>query len=207
MNKPLEKKDGKIFIVSGPSGAGKSTLCKKVVDFFHDLMFSVSYTTRKPRPGEKDGIEYRFIDNEKFEEMVKKDEFAEYAAVHGKKYGTSWKDLNGTLSRGIDTILDIDVQGAEKLRKKFERGVYIFVLPPSIGACLERLGKRGDTGPQDMEKRLNTAREEIKTAPSYEYIIINDDLEGAFGKLKSIIIAERSKKEEMLGTLSRLFNI
>jgi len=170
-------------------------------------MFSVSYTTRKPRPGEKDGVEYRFIDNEKFEEMVKKDEFAEYAAVHGKKYGTSWKDLNGTLSRGIDTILDIDVQGAEKLRKKFERGVYIFVLPPSIGACLERLGKRGDTGPQDMEKRLNTAMEEIKTAPSYEYIIINDDLEGAFGKLKSIIIAERSKKEEMLGTLSRLFNI
>ena len=207
MNKPLEKKNGKIFIVSGPSGAGKSTLCKKVVDFFHDLQFSVSYTTRKPRPGEKDGVEYRFIDDGKFEEMVKKDEFAEYAVVHGKKYGTGWKDLNGTLSRGMDTILDIDVQGAEKLRKKFERGVYIFVLPPSIGACLERLGKRGDTGPQDMEKRLNTAREEIKTAPSYEYIIINDDLEGAFGKLKSIIIAERSKKEEMLGALSRLFNI
>lgn len=196
---------GMIFIVSAPSGAGKTTLCRKAVDFFPDLRHSISYTTRQPRPGEINGMDYWFVDNATFDRMVENDEFLEYASVFGRRYGTSRIDLEGMLSRGLDVILDIDVQGAEKARKRLNNGVYIFILPPSVEACEERLKSRGQDDPEEIKKRLKIALDEIKNAPRYEYIIINDVLENAFEKLKSIIISEKSKSKRMLFSVREIF--
>ncbi len=200
-----ERARGRSFIVSAPSGTGKTTLCKKAVDFFPDLRHSVSYTTRQPRPGEINGVDYWFVDEPAFDRMVERNEFLEYASVFGKKYGTSRKDLEGMLSRGLDVILDIDVQGAEKVMKTLTEGVYIFILPPSIEACEERLMLRGKDGPEEIKKRLKIAIDEIKKASGYEYIIINNELEQAFEKLKSIIISEKSKSKRMLKTVKEIF--
>lgn len=203
----MMKKTGKLFIVSGPSGAGKSTLCKNAVEHFGDLIFSISCTTRRPRPGERDGKDYRFVGEQRFRNMIKRGEFLEYATVHGNLYGTGRKDVEKAFSKGSDVLLDIDVQGADNIRKKTDRGVYIFVLPPSMDASVERLSKRGDIPSAEMEKRLEAARKEVRKMKSYDYIIINKDLEGAFERLKAIITAERSKKEAMMGEVRRLFKI
>ncbi|MBI5644208.1 MAG: guanylate kinase [Deltaproteobacteria bacterium] len=193
------------FIVSAPSGAGKTTLCKMAVDFFPDLRHSISYTTRKPRPGEVDGVDYKFIDDAVFDKMVESGEFLEYAGVYGKRYGTSGKDLEALLDQGLSVILEIDVQGADKVRPVLKNGVDIFILPPSIEACADRLRSRGKDTPVEIEKRLKIAEDEIKKAPEYDYIIVNDDLEEAFEKFKSIITAEKAKTERMLGAVERLF--
>src|SRR3989304_782977 len=129
---------GMLFIVSGPSGAGKSTLSQKAVEFFEDMGFSVSYTTRPPRPGEIDGVDYNFVADSRFDSMVEKGEFLEYAAVHGKKYGTAAKDLEELL-KTRDVLLDIDVQGAEQISSRRKGGVYIFILPPSMKGLRARL--------------------------------------------------------------------
>lgn len=196
---------GVVFIVSAPSGTGKTTLCRKAVDFFPNLRHSISYTTRQPRPGEINGVDYWFVDDAAFDRMVENDEFLEFASVFGRRYGTSRKDLEGMLSRGLDVILDIDVQGAEKAKKRLDNGVYVFILPPSIEACEERLRSRGKDRPEEIKKRLKISLDEIKSAPLYEYVIINDDLESAFEKLKSIIISERSKSKRMLFSVRAIF--
>jgi guanylate kinase len=196
---------GIIFIVSAPSGTGKTTLCRKAVDFFPNLRHSISYTTRSPRPGEINGVDYWFVDDAAFDRMVENDEFLEYASVFGRRYGTSRKDLEEMLSGGLDVILDIDVQGAEKARKRLNNGVYVFILPPSIEACEERLRSRGKDRPEEIKKRLKISLDEIKNAPLYEYIIINDVLDSAFEKLKSIIISERSKTKRMLSSIREIF--
>ncbi len=186
------------FIVSAPSGAGKTTLCKKAVAFFRDLRQSISYTTRKPREGEIDGVDYRFVNNAAFDSMVKKGEFLEHAEVYGRKYGTSRKDLKNILDEGLSVILEIDVQGAESVRKKLKGGVYIFILPPSLASSGERLKARGKDSAEEIKKRLKIAVGEIKLAPRYDYIIINDDLDEAFERFKSIISAEKSKSRRMM---------
>lgn len=193
------------FIVSAPSGAGKTTLCKMAVAFFPGLRHSISYTTRPPRAGEVDGEDYRFVDDAGFDRMVESGEFLEYAGVHGKRYGTSRKDLSGLLDGGTDVILDIDVQGAEKVRGRLSGGVYIFILPPSVQACEERLRSRGKDSPEEIKKRLRIALDEIKKAPEYQYIIINDNLTAAFEKLKSILIAEKAASRRMMPRVAELF--
>jgi guanylate kinase len=195
------------FIVSAPSGAGKTTLCKMAVDFFPDLRHSISYTTRSPRDGEVDGVDYHFVDEAAFERMAARGEFLEHAGVHGKRYGTSRKDLETVTNSGLDIILDIDVQGAEKIRKNLDGGVYIFILPPSIEECERRLHLRAKDSSEEIEKRLKIALEEIKKAPCYEYIIINDGLEEAFDKLKSVIVAERARSGRMKERVSGLFDV
>lgn len=192
------------FIVSAPSGAGKTTLCNMAVDFFTDLRHSISYTTRAPRDGETDGVEYRFVDDAAFDDMIRAGEFLEYADVHGKKYGTSGKDLELILAKG-NAILDIDVQGAEKVRSRLKGGVYIFIVPPSIEECERRLHTRAKDSREEINRRLQAALDEIKRASEYEYIIINDDLNASFEKLKSIIIAEQTKKDRIIGKVKELF--
>ena len=196
---------GIAFIVSAPSGAGKTTLCKMAVDFFQDLRHSISYTTRQPRPGEINGVDYWFVDERTFDNMIGNGEFLEYASVFGRRYGTSRIDLERMLSGGLNVILDIDVQGAGNARKVLDNGVYIFILPPSVKACEERLKLRGKDDPEEIKKRLKIALDEIKQAPQYEYIIINDVLDNAFEKLKSIIISERSKSKIMMRSVSKIF--
>ena len=193
------------FIVSAPSGAGKTTLCKRAVDFFEDLRHSISYTTRKPRPGETDGVEYRFIDDAAFDAMTERGEFIEYAGVYGKRYGTSGKDLEALLTSGCDVILEIDVQGAVRVREALDDTVSIFILPPSIEACEKRLVSRGKDSPEEIRKRLEIAEEEIRQSTGYDYIIINDDLEQAFWKMKSIIVSEKARAFRMMGLVEGLF--
>lgn len=193
------------FIVSAPSGAGKTTLCKKAVDFFPDLRHSISYTTRKPRIGEVNGVDYWFIEDRVFDEMIARGEFLEYAGVYGKRYGTSKKDLDNLLLEGLSVILEIDVQGADQIRKRLPGAIGVFILPPSIEACRVRLKQRGKDSPEEIEKRLKIAVEEIKKAALYDYIIINDDLEAAFEHFKSVIAAEKARTPRMLEKIAGLF--
>ncbi|MFN3479161.1 MAG: guanylate kinase [Thermodesulfovibrionales bacterium] len=188
---------GNIFIISAPSGAGKTTLCKEVVKLLPNLRFSVSYTTRQPRDGEINGEDYNFIDEKRFREMIADGAFAEWAEVHGNYYGTSKEALNAIIESGQDVILDIDVQGAAQIKKNIEGGVYIFVLPPSIEELRRRLDIRGQNPPEEIQKRLKRAVEEIKEYKNYDYVIVNDIFAEALTALKSIIIAEGKRVKKI----------
>jgi guanylate kinase len=186
------KNRGSLFIVSAPSGTGKTTLCKKLVSSLPDLKFSVSYTTRHPRPGEVNNRDYTFISRNEFMSMVDKKEFMEWAEIHGELYGTSKKRFEELINSGIDVILDINTQGAMQLKKKYGEGTYIFVLPPSIEVLRERLEKRMTDSKEEIEKRLKIAAVEIKSYYTYDYVIINNVLEDALKELEAIIISHRA---------------
>lgn len=196
---------GIAYIISAPSGAGKTTLCRMAAAHFPEVRNSVSYTTRKPRPGEVDGRDYWFVEDEAFDRMVDSGEFLEYAGVYGRRYGTSKKDLEALLDQGWSVILEIDVQGAARVRQALKGGVYIFILPPSLEACEKRLIARGKDSPEDIKKRLKIAEEEIKKAPSYDYLIVNDELDRAFEVLKSVMTAQKAATSRMEGRLRELF--
>jgi guanylate kinase len=187
-----KKTRGHLFIVSAPSGTGKTTLCKKLVSVLPNLTFSVSYTTRQKRQGEINNRDYTFINRDEFSLMLDKEEFIEWAEIHGELYGTSKKRIEKLLRAGIDVILDIDTQGATKLKKKYKKGVYIFVLPPSMEILRKRLEKRMTDSKEDIEKRLKGAVFEIKNYNKYDYVIINDKLLNALKELEAIIISHRS---------------
>lgn len=191
------KNKGILFVVSGPSGAGKTTLYRKAASSLPNLKHSVSYTTRRPRPGEVNDRDYTFINRDEFKGMIDRAEFAEWAEIHGKLYGTSKKRLEETMDSGIDAILDIDVQGAEQLKKKYQGGVYIFVLPPSLDALGERLQKRMVNSKEEIEKRLKVAAKEIKRYREYDYVIVNNILEDALKELSAIIISKRVSTERV----------
>lgn len=184
---------GLLFVVSAPSGAGKTTLCKEVVSSVPGLWHSVSYTTRKPRPGEQDGREYRFVDEKAFQDMVQRNEFVEWAQVHGHFYGTPRTMLSDKLESGSDVLLEIDVQGAKQVRKKHADAVFIFILPPSLEALESRLAERGGDTPDEIQRRMQKAREEVWSYREYYYIVINADFKQACKELESIIFAERTK--------------
>ena len=184
-------------MVSGPSGAGKTTLYRKAASSLPNLKHSVSYTTRRPRPGEVNDRDYTFINRDEFKGMIDRAEFAEWAEIHGKLYGTSKKRLEETMDSGIDAILDIDVQGAEQLKKKYQGGVYIFVLPPSLEVLGKRLQKRMVNSKEEIEKRLKVAAKEIKRYREYDYVIVNNILEDALKELSAIIISKRVSTERV----------
>lgn len=190
-----KKSKGSLFIVSAPSGAGKTTLCKKIISRVPNLKFSVSYTTRQPRPGEVNNKDYTFVSRKEFRSMIERDEFLEWAEVHGELYGTFKKRVQDLLLSGNDVILDIDTQGAMKLKKKTKEAVFIFILPPSLDILNERLEKRMTDSPKALKKRLERAIYEIKTYSKYDYVIINDIFKDAIRQLEAIIIAQRVKSE------------
>jgi len=192
-----KKSRGALFIVSAPSGAGKTTLCRELVASLEDLSFSVSYTTRQPRPGEVNNRDYTFVGREEFLSMITRDEFIEWAEVHGALYGTSKKRLDDIMDSGADVVLDIDTQGAMQIRKKYQEGTYIFVLPPSMEILRQRLEKRMTDSEEAIQKRLRTSVSEIRTYLEYDYVIINDIFESALKKFKAIIIAHRVKTERI----------
>lgn len=194
---------GLLFIVSAPSGAGKTTLCRMAVDFFPKMEHSVSYTTRGPRENERDGEDYNFVSSSTFQEMLERGEFLEWAEVHGYLYGTSKDDLERLLKKGYDVMLDIDVQGAKQIKSKGKEGVYIFISPPSLDLCRERLKIRGVDSEEEIRKRLNNAKRELAEAIWYDYIIINNSLDDAFDRLKSIIVAEKSRAFRMKAYLPK----
>jgi len=184
---------GLLIILSAPSGAGKSTLISLLKRDFPSLEFSISYTTRKPRPGEIHGRDYFFVSETEFLQLRDNAFFAEWAKVHAHYYGTPKNQVLESLQKGKDIIFDIDVQGAKQVRANLKKGVFIFIFPPSLKELKNRLQKRQTDDPQTIELRLKNAIEEIKEAHFFDYWIINDKLEQAYSQLKSIIIAEKLK--------------
>ncbi|GMV51600.1 MAG: hypothetical protein AMXMBFR67_31430 [Nitrospira sp.] len=196
-DKSAPARRGILFVISAPSGAGKTTLCKQLATKVPGLWHSVSYTTRKPRPGEVDGQDYYFLDEASFRQMIDRNEFIEWAHVYGNLYGTPRKMLADKMEQGIDVLLEIDVQGARSVKKKFEDAVYIFILPPSFDALRTRLQTRAGDAPEEIQRRLQKAKEEVWSYREYYYIVRNDDLKQSLKELESIFLAERTKTKRL----------
>ena len=184
---------GTLFVVSSPSGGGKGTLIRHVLDVVENLSYSVSYTTRAPRQSEVDGREYFFVSREIFDEMVAAGEFLEWACVHGNFYGTSKEQILKETAAGADIILELDVQGAASVRQLLMDSVSIFILPPSYEVLRQRLILRGTDSPDELEVRLRNAPHELNQYSSFDYVIINDEIDRAAAQLASIIYAERAR--------------
>ena len=186
---------GNLFIVSSPSGGGKGTLIREVLKDVANLSYSVSYTTRAMRAGEVHGESYFFVSEKEFKTLIEEDEFLEYAEVHGNFYGTARAQVETETVAGNDIILEIDVQGAEIVRKKVERSVNIFILPPSYETLKNRLVKRRTESESDLRTRLNNASKEVKEYVNFDYVVINDDREIAADEMRSIFRGERLRSD------------
>lgn len=188
---------GKLLVVSAPSGAGKTSLCNILLDAHENIKYSVSYTTRDPRPDEKNGIDYFFVNEAEFKKMIDHEEFIEWAFVHGNYYGTSKTVIENALDAGQDILLDIDPQGARQLKNKLGYGVYIFIVAPSIDDLEKRLRNRRTETEEKLKLRLENARKEIEHFKDYDYIIVNDDIDRSFKDFESIYIAEHLRSEDI----------
>lgn len=198
---PLQKpliRPGLLVVVSSPSGTGKTTLCRKLLSEYSELRFSVSCTTRKPRPGERDGVDYHFIDDDTFDRMVEANDFAEWAHVHGNRYGTTATAVREALSDGRDVLFDVDYQGGRQIKAKFyTEAVLVFLLPPSLEELARRLRNRATEAPEAIERRLKKAHEELKHYGLYDYLIVNDQLERAYDQLRAVYLAAQCEIQRM----------
>jgi guanylate kinase len=189
-----------VFVITGPSGCGKSTLIKRVRRAVGGLGFSVSHTTRAPRPSEKDGVDYHFVSERVFARMVKARKFLEHARVHGNLYGTSRAEVEAKGRRG-DVLLDIDVQGARQVRARVPGASLIFIMPPVAAELRRRLRGRREDSPEAVRRRLKNARAEVRTYAEFDYVVVNDDLDRAVAELKTVIAAARHRPDAMAATL------
>lgn len=199
----MEQK-GVLFIVCGPSGVGKSTLCDRLLDEFERIQFSVSYTTRAPREGEIDGEDYHFVDDETFDEMVESNRFAEWAKVHGNKYGTSFDVIESAWDDDRDLLFDIDYQGARQLKESYPDSTGVFIIPPDMRALEDRLRGRDKDSKAVIERRIHNAREELAQYELFEFIVENDELERAYDVLSSIYVAARHRRHLQADRIERL---
>jgi len=183
----MKKSKGRLFVISSPSGGGKTTVIKELIKRSSDLYYSVSATTRSPRKGERDGIDYFFLGEETFFQKIEQEAFVEWAKVHGEYYGTLWSQIERCLKEGKRVLLDMDVQGGLNLKKTRSDAVLIFLLPPSMELLEKRLLERGTESHEDLTKRLRTARKEMKIADEYDFQVINDKLEDTVEELRAII--------------------
>jgi guanylate kinase len=193
---------GLLFIVAAPSGAGKTSLCKALLQRLSEegqkeLRWSCSYTTRKPRAGEVHGVDYFFVDDAAFDRMVGEDGFAEWAHVHGKRYGTGRSYLEEAAAQGIDLLVEIDIQGARSLKARRPDAVFVFILPPDWPTLEGRLRGRGTEAEAEVRRRLETAKGEILEWTWFDYIIVNDDFAGSVDHLRALVLAERSRRGSM----------
>jgi guanylate kinase len=185
-SKEMKPKPGHLFIISAPSGAGKTTLAKAILKQFTDMLYSISYTTRKPRAEEQDGVDYHFISKQDFKKGIKQGRWAEWAEVYENYYGTSAEFIEKSLSSGCDILLDIDVQGTLQILKHYPDSVTIFILPPSMNALRKRLEMRGSDSKAVIEKRLENAKKEMAQKGFYRHIIVNDKLPWAIEEISAI---------------------
>ena len=185
--------EGHLFIISGPSGVGKGTLRKALFRLMDDLEYSISCTTRAPRTGEMEGVDYRFIERDRFLAMRNQGLFLEWAEVHGNLYGTLREDIEKSIGKGRDTVLEIDVQGALNVKAKMPEAILIFIMPPSPMDLEKRLKKRGTEKENDLRVRLDDARREMCLSDKYDHSVVNDDLESALESLQKIIARYRSR--------------
>ena len=193
---------GKCFIISGPSGVGKSTVLHALMEKRKNVYFSVSATTRDPRPGEEDGVHYHFLDVDTFRQWIANDEFLEYAEFVGNFYGTPRRFVDEAMERGEDVILDIEVQGAIQVTSKRPDAVRIFIAPPSWAELERRLTERGTDSRDKIQKRLLRAKVEFQTAHTYDYFVINDTVENAVEELNAIMTAEHCKPKERMDIIN-----
>ncbi len=195
---------GLALIITAPSGTGKSTLIKRLLAEFPEAGFSVSRTTRKPRAGERDGIDYHFTDEESFKRQIGEGSFAEWAQVHGNYYGTPKQAVFDMLGAGRDVIFDIDVQGAKLLKANLDLGRTVFILPPSRGELEKRLSGRATDTPEIIAKRIANAKQEIEQAGWFDHLVVNDDLEAAYDGLRAVYMAERARPSLHPGLLESI---
>ena len=195
---------GNVFVVSAPSGAGKSTLVQRLVQSVPELVFSISFTTRKPRPGEVDGRDYFYIDDARFDAMVAEGGFVEWVQVYGHRYGTGRAWLNGVLATGRDVLLDIETTGARNLRQAIPEARMIFILPPSAASLEQRLRSRGKDSDEQIRIRMDHARHELEHYLAYDFLVLNDDLEAAYRQFESVILATRAGRERMTPAAQRI---
>lgn len=195
---------GVLFVVSGPSGVGKSTLVKAAMARIPGLTFSVSATTRAPRAGERDGVDYHFVSADRFAALAAEDAFLESATVYDRSYGTLREPTEAALARGSSLLLDIDVRGAAQVRARKPDAVHVFVLPPSVGALEDRLRGRG-TDPEDtIRRRMEQAMEQLRGCVAYDYVLVNDDLEASHAAFQGILLAETSRRSRRQSVIDRV---
>lgn len=206
MSKKLNDK-GLIIVVSAPSGTGKSTICRRLLAACPDIKFSVSLTSRTPRPNEINGKDYHFISHEDFQRRIDEGEFVEWVENYGQFYGTSVKVINDALNHGKDLLLDIEPRGAKAIKKQFPDAVFVFVLPPSPDELLKRLKKRGHESEEAIKIRFSQSNSELKEVLWYDYTIFNEDLETAVFQMISIYHAEKCKTNRLCGKIDRVFKI
>ncbi|MBQ5832280.1 MAG: guanylate kinase [Selenomonadales bacterium] len=196
------QKEGLLIVVSGPSGAGKGTICKRLLEKNPNLGYSISATTRAPRTGEVNGVNYWFLSKEEFHKMIAEDGLLEWAEVYGNYYGTPAQKVRDSLAEGKNILLEIDTQGAALVRKKFPEGVYIYILPPSLDELKRRIIGRGTDSAESIERRLSCAREEMGCASEqYNYLVLNDEVELAVERVETIIEAEQYQIKRNLNLL------
>ena len=193
-----KKSKGLLIVMSGPSGAGKGTICSRLLEDMKDTKLSISMTSRDPREKEENGVDYYFISKEEFEERISNDEFLEYAIVHNNQYyGTPKAKIEEDLSNGKNVILEIDIQGALKIKEKVSEALFIFIMPPSMEELKERLIKRNTESKNKILERFKTAYNEINEYAKYNYVVVNDKVDKAVEKVKSIIIAEKCRVDRI----------
>ncbi len=197
--------EGILLVVSGPSGAGKGTICSAIREIYPDLDYSISMTTREPRKGEQEGISYFFRSDSQFEELVKQDEFLEYARVYDHYYGTPKKYVLDKIKQGRSVLLEIDIQGAMQVKKRYPKGVFVYIVPPSLEILSKRIHARGTDSEEVIQSRLAQITSELALAHQYDYIVVNDVLEDAIHKTCSIIEAEKCKLSRNEGQIQTIF--
>ena len=188
---------GVLIVISGPSGAGKGTICKELIEKHDNIYISVSATTRSPRAGEIDGVNYYFLTKDEFKDKVESNGFIEYANVHGNYYGTPKLNVEKMLNEGKNVILEIDIQGALQVKENFEEGVFIFILPPSMEELKRRIIKRGSETEESLMTRFKNAYKEINYVSKYNYAVVNDTLDLAVSKVEAIINAEKCRVDRI----------
>ncbi|OIJ09847.1 guanylate kinase [Anaerobacillus arseniciselenatis] len=203
----MKKERGLLIVLSGPSGVGKGTVCGALRQQDTDILYSVSATTRSPREGEIDGVNYFFKTRDDFEEMIKNDKLLEWAEYVGNYYGTPVDYVEKTLSEGKDIILEIEVQGALKVRQQFPEGVFIFLMPPSLAELRSRIVNRGTESEDLINNRMTVAKDEIEMMDKYDYVVENDVVDLAVERIKAIVVAEHCRKDRLIEKYKQLVEV
>ncbi len=199
------KDEGVLLVISGPSGAGKGTICAAIRDLYRDLEYSTSMTTRSPRNGEEEGVSYFFRTKEEFEKLISEDAFLEYACVYENYYGTPKKYVLDKIAQGASVLLEIDIQGAMQVKERYPKGVFVYIVPPSLEILSRRIHDRGTDSEEVIQKRLAQITNELSLAHRYDYIVVNDVLEDAVKKVCAIIEAEKCKLSRNEHEIERVF--
>ena len=197
---------GDVIVISAPSGSGKTTICRMLAKRVENMELSISYTTRPRKQGEVNGTDYYFIETEKFDKMIDSREFLEFASVYGQRYGTSREAVRSIVSRGKDAVLEIDVQGGKKVKKELPEAILVAVFPPDRRSLEKRLIGRGRDSVEEVKARLQAADDEARELLSYDYLVVNDDLEEAVSRVEWIVRAARLRRKRTFGRLAKIFD-